>query len=166
MKVRKRRNADGKVEMPMKPKIVYLDGVRGLAACIVVVCHFFQVFLLRLSLRAELACGHQSALDQCDIGHRRHIHGLLPLLEYAGKHLFHFVWEAPGFSFFEFYHVIGSLLILTALLNSSRMQTLFNRKPFAYLGKISFSLYLVHFTFICTLGSYIFGSSIPHCLTG
>ncbi|BFH17860.1 acyltransferase [Paenibacillus dendritiformis] len=66
------------------------------------------------------------------------------------------VWEAPGFSFFEFYHVIGSFLILAALLNSSRMQTLFNRKPFAYLGKISFSLYLVHFTIICSLGSYIF----------
>lgn len=75
------------------------------------------------------------------------------------------VWEAPGFSFFEFYHVTGSFLILTALLNSSRMQTLFNRKPFAYLGKISFSLYLVHFTIICTLGSYIFGqlySALPY----
>ncbi|NKI22956.1 acyltransferase [Paenibacillus dendritiformis] len=75
------------------------------------------------------------------------------------------VWEAPGFSFFEFYHVIGSFLILTALLNPGPMQTLFNRKPFAYLGKISFSLYLVHLTIICSLGSYIFlqlHSALPY----
>ncbi|MGM1046891.1 MAG: acyltransferase family protein [Bacillota bacterium] len=66
------------------------------------------------------------------------------------------VWESANFSFFVFYHVIGSFLIITALLNSSRMQSLFNLKLFAYLGKVSFSLYLVHFTIICSFGSFIF----------
>lgn len=66
------------------------------------------------------------------------------------------VWNAPGFSFFVFYHVIGSFLIILAALNSKWMQTLFSSKPFAYLGKVSFSMYLVHFTIICTFGSYFF----------
>lgn len=66
------------------------------------------------------------------------------------------VWNAPGFSFFVFYHVIGSFLILLAALHSKWMQALFSSKPFAYLGKISFSMYLVHFTIISSLGSYLF----------
>ncbi|MGZ9587332.1 acyltransferase family protein [Paenibacillus marinisediminis] len=66
------------------------------------------------------------------------------------------VWGAGSISLFVFYHIIGSFLILTALLNSSRMQTLFSLKPFAYLGKVSFSLYLVHFTIICSFSSYLF----------
>lgn len=63
---------------------------------------------------------------------------------------------ASNFDFFVFYHVIGSFLILTVLLHSSRMQSIFSHRFFAYLGKISFSLYLVHFTIICSFGSYVF----------
>ncbi|MBE9915661.1 acyltransferase [Paenibacillus donghaensis] len=66
------------------------------------------------------------------------------------------VWKTSSFSFFVFYHTIGAFLTLTALLTSSRLQSLFSRKLFSYLGKISFSLYLLHFTIICSLGSYIF----------
>lgn len=55
-----------------------------------------------------------------------------------------------------FYHVIGSFLILGVLLNSNRMQSIFSHRLFAYLGKVSFSLYLVHFTVICSLGSFMF----------
>ena len=66
------------------------------------------------------------------------------------------MWDSTDFSFFVFYHVIGSFLIITALLNSSRMQSLFSLKLFAHLGKISFSLYLVHFTIICSFGSFLF----------
>ncbi|WMT43200.1 acyltransferase [Paenibacillus sp. D2_2] len=66
------------------------------------------------------------------------------------------VWKTSSFSFFVFYHTLGAFFTLTALLNSSRLQSLFSRKLFSYLGKISFSLYLLHFTIICSLGSYIF----------
>lgn len=66
------------------------------------------------------------------------------------------VWNASEFSFFVFYHVVGSFFILLAALNSKWMQALFSSKPFAYLGKISFSMYLVHFTIICSFGSYLF----------
>ncbi|WFB61673.1 acyltransferase [Paenibacillus sp. BR1-192] len=65
-------------------------------------------------------------------------------------------WGASNFDFFVFYHVIGSFLILMVLLHSSRMQAIFSHRFFAYLGKISFSLYLVHFTVICSFGSYVF----------
>ncbi|MDR0269754.1 acyltransferase [Paenibacillus sp.] len=66
------------------------------------------------------------------------------------------VWKSSSFSFFVFYHTLGAFFTFTALLNSARLQSLFSRKLFSYLGKISFSLYLLHFTIICSLGSYIF----------
>jgi len=51
---------------------------------------------------------------------------------------------------------------MTAVLNSPWMQTLFASKPFAYLGRLSFSLYLVHFTVICTFSSYMFLKLAPY----
>ncbi|GIP30250.1 hypothetical protein J23TS9_53800 [Paenibacillus sp. J23TS9] len=67
------------------------------------------------------------------------------------------VWNSSSsFSFFVFYHTLGACLTLIALLNSPRLQSLFSRKTFLYLGKISFSFYLLHFTIVCSLGSYIF----------
>ncbi|MEC0370708.1 acyltransferase family protein [Paenibacillus chibensis] len=67
------------------------------------------------------------------------------------------VWKGSStFSFFVFYHTLGACLTLTALLISPRLKTLFGRQPFLYLGRVSFSLYLVHFTMICSLGSYLF----------
>ncbi len=67
------------------------------------------------------------------------------------------VWRGSStFSFFVFYHTLGACLTLTALLISPRLKSLFGRRPFLYLGRISFSLYLVHFTIICSLGSYLF----------
>lgn len=75
------------------------------------------------------------------------------------------VWKTDGFSFFVFYHVLGSFLIIAALLTSHTMQNMFGSKWIAYLGKISFSLYLVHFTVICTLSSYLFDqwkNTIPY----
>ncbi|MDR9855732.1 acyltransferase [Paenibacillus sp. VCA1] len=72
------------------------------------------------------------------------------------------VWKTPSFSFFVFYHTLGAFFILLALLNSSSLQSLFSRKLFSYLGKVSFSFYLLHFTIICSLGSYIFYQLHPH----
>ncbi|WP_274363043.1 acyltransferase family protein [Paenibacillus thermotolerans] len=56
---------------------------------------------------------------------------------------------------FVFYHIVGSFLLMIALLNSGSMQRLFGSRLFAYLGKISFSLYLVHFTIICSFSSFL-----------
>ncbi|MFC7680872.1 acyltransferase family protein [Paenibacillus sp. GCM10028914] len=93
--------------------------------------------------------------------------GSYPYLNPQGTVYSVLVWESADFSFFVFYHVIGSFLIITALLNSKRMQTLFSLKFFAYLGKVSFSLYLVHFTIICSFGSFVFllfSSYLPYSL--
>jgi len=83
--------------------------------------------------------------------------GSFPYLAVDGTVYAVLVWQ-PGssFNYFQFYHVIGAFLVLTALLNSARMKALFSRKTFAYLGKVSFSLYLVHFTILCSFGSYLF----------
>jgi len=69
--------------------------------------------------------------------------------------------SSSNFSFFVFYHTLGAFLTLTALLNSPRLQSLFSRKPFSYLGNLSFSLYLLHFTVLCSLGSYVFSRFHP-----
>ncbi|WP_054955469.1 acyltransferase family protein [Paenibacillus dakarensis] len=88
--------------------------------------------------------------------------GSFPYINPQGTMYSFLVWESSDFSFFVFYHVIGSSLIITALLNSRRMQSLFSLKLFAYLGKVSFSLYLVHFTIICSFGSFIFLMLSPY----
>ncbi|WP_152396643.1 acyltransferase family protein [Paenibacillus guangzhouensis] len=83
--------------------------------------------------------------------------GSFPYLAVDGTVYALLVWQTgASFAYFQFYHVIGAFMVLLALLNSSRMQAWFSSKPFAYLGKISFSLYLVHFTLLCSFGSYLF----------
>ena len=83
--------------------------------------------------------------------------GSFPYLGVEGTIYAVLVWKpGSGFAYFEFYHVIGAFLLLIALLNSPRMKAIFSLKPFAYLGKISFSLYLVHFTILCSFGSFLF----------
>jgi peptidoglycan/LPS O-acetylase OafA/YrhL len=54
------------------------------------------------------------------------------------------------------YHVLGAFFIMLALLNSKKLQAFFSKSPFIFLGKISFSLYLIHLIFICSFSSYIF----------
>lgn len=82
--------------------------------------------------------------------------GSYPYIDPQGTIYSILVWTSVQFHYFEFYHVMGSFLIVSALLNSDRMQSLLSLKVFSYLGKVSFSLYLVHFTIICSFGSYVF----------
>ncbi|MFF2481375.1 acyltransferase family protein [Paenibacillus sp. NPDC058071] len=57
---------------------------------------------------------------------------------------------------------LGSAMILFALLRLEWMQRLFSWKPFAYLGQISFSIYLIHFTFLTTYSAFVFSKLIPY----
>ncbi|ANY72586.1 acyltransferase [Paenibacillus ihbetae] len=82
--------------------------------------------------------------------------GSYPYIHPAGTLYAVLLWKTSNFDFFVFYHVIGAGLVLTAVLNSSRLQALLGSKWCAYLGKISFSLYLVHFTILCTFGCFLF----------
>jgi peptidoglycan/LPS O-acetylase OafA/YrhL len=55
-----------------------------------------------------------------------------------------------------FFHMLGSICIMLALLNSQRLQKFFSSRPFVYLGRISFSMYLIHMIVIGSLSSYLF----------
>lgn len=55
---------------------------------------------------------------------------------------------------------LGSAMILFALLRLQALQHVFGWKPFFYLGQISFSLYLIHFTFLNTFSAFLFSKVI------
>ncbi len=52
-------------------------------------------------------------------------------------------------------HFLGASLMIFALVSSSLLQKLFERKPFRFLGKYSFGLYLIHWPIMLSLSSYI-----------
>jgi peptidoglycan/LPS O-acetylase OafA/YrhL len=53
-------------------------------------------------------------------------------------------------------HVIGSTVLMLSVLISPRLRWLFSTRIARFLGRISFSLYLVHALVICSLGCYLF----------
>ena len=55
-----------------------------------------------------------------------------------------------------FYHIIGAFLLFFALSRLSFSIKVFSSKVAVYIGKISFSIYILHFIVICSLSSYIF----------
>ena len=56
--------------------------------------------------------------------------------------------------FVNYYHVFGVLCFVFAVLNLEAPQKLFSLGVFRYLGRISYSLYLVHFLVIATFGAW------------
>lgn len=61
-----------------------------------------------------------------------------------------------GFARVQTYQIIGATLIMISLLNSRRLQALFSRGPLVFLGRISFSLYVLHFILMGSLSSALF----------
>jgi len=53
------------------------------------------------------------------------------------------------------YYIVGATLIMIALLKSTRLQSLLSLKPFVLLGRISFSMYVLHLIIIGSLSSYL-----------
>lgn len=53
------------------------------------------------------------------------------------------------------FHSIGACLLLIAVLNSSALQKLLSLRPFEFLGKISFSMYVFHLPVVMSVGSWI-----------
>jgi peptidoglycan/LPS O-acetylase OafA/YrhL len=56
----------------------------------------------------------------------------------------------------DFYHVAGSLFILTAFLGNRTIQNLFSSKWSLHLGRCSFSMYLLHVPVIGSIGCFLF----------
>lgn len=61
----------------------------------------------------------------------------------------------PG-AYTVIYHTAGAFLLIAGVVGCGGLQKFFGRKPFTYLGKISFSLYLLHFPVIATFSCWFF----------
>lgn len=55
-----------------------------------------------------------------------------------------------------FYHSIGAFFIMIVFLNSVKLKQIFSGEMFVFLGKISFSMYIIHFLVLNSLSSYLF----------
>ena len=61
-----------------------------------------------------------------------------------------------GIDLYAFYHIIGGSLVLLGCFYNRLAQNLLGRRVFQFLGRIAFSLYLLHFLLLCSLGSFLF----------
>ena len=69
------------------------------------------------------------------------------------------MYEYMTFTFlfnYEFYHVVGSFFIMCVVLNSSGIKNILSKNCFGFIGKISFSFYLLHFIILCSLTCFLF----------
>lgn len=66
------------------------------------------------------------------------------------------IWGILPFVFVNYYHIFGVLLFVFAVLNLEPVQRFFSLGVFQYLGRISYSLYLIHFLVIATFGAWFF----------
>lgn len=62
----------------------------------------------------------------------------------------------------QFARTLGAAMILFSLLRLKVLQRLFGWAPFAYLGQLSFSIYLIHFTFLNTFSAFLFSKVNPY----
>lgn len=66
------------------------------------------------------------------------------------------IWAILPFVFVNYYHMFGVLCFVFSVLNLEPVQRFFSGKIFQYLGRISYSLYLIHFLVIATFGAWFF----------
>lgn len=70
-----------------------------------------------------------------------------------------------GIDLYAFYHIIGGSLVLLGCFYNTKVQKLLAKSIFKFLGRIAFSLYLVHFIMICSLGSFLFFKAYQYGLS-
>lgn len=71
----------------------------------------------------------------------------------------HTMYQYITFSFlnnYDFYHVIGAFIIMVVVLHSDKLKQFFSLQVLSYIGKISFSFYLLHFIVLCSFSCYAF----------
>lgn len=83
----------------------------------------------------------------------------LPLTTISLCVLWIILTELTGFNSFQYSNAITSTLLVCVIMYSSKLQKLFELKPILWLGKTSFSIYLLHWPILCSLGSYIYITS-------
>ncbi|MDN5202779.1 acyltransferase [Fulvivirgaceae bacterium BMA10] len=60
------------------------------------------------------------------------------------------------YNYFSFYYIPISALLVITILQTKKIQTFFESNYLVWLGKISFSLYLIHFPIICSFSCFIY----------
>lgn len=63
---------------------------------------------------------------------------------------------------FGFWHTLGAALVMTSIMLLPSLQRMFARPSAMFLGRVSFSLYLIHLLVLVTVSSWIFQLVIPH----
>lgn len=74
----------------------------------------------------------------------------------AGVHLEGTIYGIMGVPRVILYHLAGALLMVAAVVFLEPLQKFFSLPLFVKLGKISYSMYLVHFPMIATFGCWLF----------
>lgn len=64
------------------------------------------------------------------------------------------IWGLLPLVLVNYYHIFGVLCFVTAVLNLEPLQQFFSMRGFLYLGRISYSLYLIHFLVTATFGAW------------
>jgi peptidoglycan/LPS O-acetylase OafA/YrhL len=82
--------------------------------------------------------------------------GSYPVSTVTGNSLYGFLNNGIFLNPKMIYHIIGAGMIMYVLLNSEGMQKIFSSPVPLFLGKISYSLYLVHFLVICSFTCALF----------
>jgi len=68
----------------------------------------------------------------------------------------------PAETGFVLFHIIGAALVMAAVVLTPAIRRWLMLKPLQYLGRVSFSLYLVHLSVLASLGTYLFLKFYPH----
>ena len=82
--------------------------------------------------------------------------GSYPVGTLTNDSLYSFLNRDLFFRPFIGYHILGAGLIMYVLLNSMWLQKVFSSAVSVFLGKISYSLYLIHFLVICSFTCKLF----------
>jgi peptidoglycan/LPS O-acetylase OafA/YrhL len=85
--------------------------------------------------------------------------GSYPIAEVRGT-----IYEAitPPNMQYIFFHITGAFLLFFTLGSFSPIKTFLSSRTMLFLGKISFSMYLIHLIIICSFSSLLFKSLLPY----
>ncbi|MBS6396754.1 MAG: acyltransferase [Clostridiales bacterium] len=64
------------------------------------------------------------------------------------------IWGILPFVFVNYYHIFGVLCFVFAVFHLEPVQRFFSMRVFRYFGRISYSLYLIHFLVMATFGAW------------
>ncbi len=61
-----------------------------------------------------------------------------------------------------FYHILGAFLLIFTINVFAEARDVFSLRPFRFLGRISYSLYLIHFPLVCSVATALLLVLLPH----